>query len=254
MKALIFAAGLGLRLRPLTLYRPKALVEVGGKPLLEWLLEKLSASGFRDIVINVHYLGEQIKEFALKKAEALGVRVVFSEEFDLLRDTGGGIRHARYLLEDGEPILVHNADIVSSLDLRQFYSRAKALQASDNKLLANVVVSPRQSTRRLLFEKESMLLRGWINLQSGQRKPVSLQEADIKRLSPYAFAGIHILSPRIFPLMEKEGEKFSIIDFYLKYAEQYNIVGDVQPDLHLVDVGLPDHLIAAEELVKKYYK
>ena len=161
MKALIFAAGLGTRLRPLTDDRPKALVEAGGKSLLEWQLIRLSSFGFKDIVINVHHFGQMVEDAVrsfFEKNPHCGLRVQFSEEFDLLRDTGGGIRHASSLLSDGEPFLVHNVDILSDLDLRRFYnSCCRKMKSSD--VIGCVVVSGRYSDRRLLFDS-GMRLRG----------------------------------------------------------------------------------------------
>lgn len=262
MKAFIFAAGLGTRLRPLTLKRPKALVEVGGKPLIRWLLERLERYGFRDVVVNVHYLGAMVEEYVRAYAASSGIRVAFSEEFDLLRDTGGGIRHAKALLDDGEPVLVHNADIVSNLDLGRLYSAAAVEFGADPLRLAKIVVSGRYSDRRFVFGSGDMRLRGWVNVKTGERKTAGAYgevvggDGGVGEVQ-YPFAGIHVISPRIFPLLEAEaarvGERFSIVDFYLKHASRYKIVGDYEPDLQLVDVGRLDHIPLAEDFIKRHY-
>lgn len=276
MKALVFAAGLGTRLRPLTDDRPKALVEVEGRPLLEITLDNLVSYGFTDIVINIHYFGEQIKEFVSgylsRRGDPCGgrIRIAFSEEFDLLRDTGGGIRHARPLLDDGEPFLVHNVDIISDINLRALYGNASAAEASDPDNIATVVVSGRYSDRRLLFD-EAMRLKGWENVVSHQVKSpfeeIARYSGNEKAheilsgggLSPFAFAGIHVLSPRVFGLLDRfaaeygaeNGEKFPIMDFYLKYAGDYTVRGRFFNNLRLMDVGKIGHLGEAGALLRQ---
>lgn len=272
MKALVFAAGLGIRLRPLTNDRPKALVEVEGRTLLEITLDNLVSYGFTDIVINIHYFGEQIKEFvsgylSRRGGSCGGIRIAFSEEFDLLRDTGGGIRHARPLLDDGEPFLVHNVDIISDINLRALYGNASAAEASDPDNIATVVVSGRYSDRRLLFDS-AMRLKGWENVVSHQVKSpleeIAAYSGNEKAhellsgwgLSPFAFAGIHVLSPRIFGLLDRfaaetGGEKFPIMDFYLKYARDYTVRGCFFKKLRLMDVGKIDHLGEAGALLRQ---
>ncbi|MCI1720589.1 MAG: nucleotidyltransferase family protein [Bacteroidales bacterium] len=267
MKVLIFAAGLGTRLRPLTDTKPKALIEVGGKPLLEWLILKLKGEGFDDIVINVHYLGEQIVDF-VKEKKNFGVKIEFSDESDLLRDTGGGIKHAERLLNDGEPFLVHNVDIVSNLNLRSLYDDCAAgMDGEDcchcgcdagavHEILASLIVSKRDSDRRLLFDSGNNL-EAWENLKTGEVKSpfpeLAAEKAGSLRtreLKPYAFAGIHVISPKIFELMKSLPEKFPIVDFYLSQADKYRIKGEYKEDLQLVDVGRVEHIEAAAELLR----
>ena len=249
MKALIFAAGLGTRLRPLTDDRPKALVEVGGRSLLEWQLLTLSSFGFKDIVINVHHFGQMVEDAVrefFEKNPHCGLKVQFSEEFDLLRDTGGGIRHAASLLSDGEPFLVHNVDILSDLDLKRFYkSCCRKMKSSD--VVGCVVVSGRYSDRRLLFDS-AMRLKGWENIKTGEIKPPF---TDIAGLKPYAFGGIHVLSPRILEIMKSWEEKFSIVDFYLSNAADWHFEGRFIRSLELIDVGRLEHLPLAEEFLKR---
>ena len=264
MKALIFAAGLGTRLKPLTDDRPKALVEVAGKSLLEWQLINLSSYGFKDIVINVHHFGQMVEEAVRKffeKNPRCGLKVQFSEEFDLLRDTGGGIRHASSLLSDGEPFLVHNVDILSDLDLGRFYS-SSCRKLGGGETLACVVVSGRYSDRRLLFDS-GMRLCGWENVKtfqvkspyddiarlSGQEEAHSILEES--GLKPYAFGGIHVVSPKALEVMASWPEKFPIVDFYLDNASEYKIEGRFFRRLKLIDVGRPEHLQIAEEFLNR---
>lgn len=255
MKVLIFAAGLGTRLKPLTDTKPKALIEVGGKPLLEWLILKLKGEGFDDIVINVHYLGRQIVDF-VKEKNSFGVQIAFSNESDLLRDTGGGIKHAERLLNDGEPFLVHNVDIVSNLNLKDLYESFRS-KAEDENILASLVVSKRDNDRRLLFD-DANDLKAWENLKTGEVKSpyeeFASQKANsvkMRSLSPRSFAGIHVISPKIFELMQGMPEKFPIVDFYLSQAAKYKIRAEYRENLQLVDVGKVEHMAAAEELLKR---
>lgn len=267
MKALVFAAGLGTRLRPLTNDRPKALVKICGRTLLEITLDNLVHQGFTDIVINVHHFGSLVEEFVgeyLQRCGGVKPKIVFSEEFDLLRDTGGGILHAKDLLCDGEPFLVHNVDIVSNLNLRALYGFASALEESDTRQIATVVVNGRYSDRRLLFD-ENMVLAGWENLKTCEVKSPREELASLsgrrdaheqlmdRGLNPFAFAGVHVISPRVFDLLERysseHGEKFSVIDFYLNYSKDYTISGKFFKDLKIMDVGKIEHIAEAEALM-----
>lgn len=256
MQAMIFAAGMGTRLRPLTDTMPKALVPLCGKPLLEHLLLKMKAAGFREVVINVHHFAGMIRAF-IEEKDSWGMKIRFSDETDLLRDTGGGIRHAAPLFDPKEPVLVHNVDIVSNLDLKEFYS----FHRPDS--LATLLVSARKTSRYLLFDKRNCLA-AWMNASTGEvkspfpelkRSPGQLGEREdcIGRfleeygLVRYAFAGVHVISPRIFGLMEDAGEVFSIIDFYLSVADRFPVRAFPFPGLDLVDVGKTDSLKEAED-------
>lgn len=256
MRTLIFAAGLGTRLKPITDKIPKALVPINGKPLLEHLLLKLKNSGFNEVVINIHHFASQIKEFVFDNS-SFGMDIYFSDESDLLRETGGGIKHAAALLNDGEPFLVHNVDILSNLDLREFYNYHLSLKEAT---LATLLVSDRETLRYFLFDTDSNLV-GWMNTKTGEvkspfaelRKSPSnsyfdyisfLEENGLKK---YAFAGIHVLSPEVFKLMLNYPSKFSIVDFYLDMCSKFPIKGFISADLQLVDVGKLDSLDQAEE-------
>ncbi len=263
MRALIFAAGLGTRLKPITDTMPKALVPVCSKPLLGHLIEKLNGNGFREVVINLHHFPQQIRNY-VEKNNNFGINVSFSDESDLLRETGGGIRHAAPLLNDGEPFLVHNVDIISNLNLEEFYEAHMAASISVDTPLATLLVSERETSRYFLFDRENNLV-GWMNKLSGEvkspfeelrREPSEgfNHEEFLKKfaLRKLAFAGVHIISPEIFRLMQEMPEKFPIVDFYLKMADKYVIKGYVQPGLEMVDVGKLDSLDKAEELCRKF--
>ena len=233
---MIFAAGLGTRLRPLTDKIPKALVLVAGKPLLEHIIEKLKNSGFDEIIVNVHHFSEQIIDF-LKVRNNFGIRIEISDESDFLLDTGGGIRKAAGFFVDNKPFLVHNVDILSNIDLQKLYSTHLK-----NNSLATLAVSDRISTRYFLFD-ENFRLQGWKNAQTGETRPE--RKVLSENLLPLAFSGIQVLSPQVFGLMENFPQKFSIIDFYLQNLEK-NLTGFVPNNFTIIDVGKPETLLQAE--------
>ncbi|KAA5264412.1 nucleotidyltransferase family protein [Bacteroides faecis] len=243
---MIFAAGLGSRLKPLTDTMPKALVPVAGCPMLEHVILKLKASGFTEIVINIHHFGEQIIDF-LKTNNDFGLTIHISDERDRLLDTGGGIRKARLFFENsGEPFLVHNVDILSDMNLKELYDFH--MQSGS---VATLLASRRTTSRYLLFNTERKL-RGWINKDTGQVKPEGFHY-DESLYREYAFSGIHVFSPAVFRLMEAprwEG-KFSIMDFYLATCGQTDYSGYLAEKLELIDIGKPETLARAEEFVKK---
>ena len=246
MKAIIFAAGLGTRLKPITDTMPKALVPVCGQPLLYYVIQKLKAAGYDDLVVNVHHFPDQIRQYLA--ANDFGVRISISDESDRLLETGGAILHARHLLE-GEPFLVHNVDIVSNLDLGWF--RQQCLPGA----MACLLVSSRQTRRYLLFEPETMRLAGWTDTSTGEvRSPYP--DIDPSRCIRYAFAGIHYLSPTVFDAMDALSmpERFPIMDFYLQACDRYPIYGIPAPDLRLVDVGKLDTLPEAERICAELLK
>lgn len=250
MNAMIFAAGLGTRLKPLTDTMPKALVPVGGRPLLQHVLDKLHSAGITDIVVNVHHFADQIKDY-LK-----GTDVKISDESEMLLDTGGGLKNAQPLFGDAESVLIHNVDILSNLDIKTLWEQ--------HKCDATLVVSWRKTKRYLLFN-DDMRLVGWTNIETGEVKSpypeiVAQMQEYIKSPSPsgkggdglllFAFAGIHVMSKSLFAPMQEWPDKFSIIDFYLANCRDYDIRGYVQPDLRLMDVGKIDTLHDAEEFIK----
>lgn len=245
MKAMIFAAGLGSRLKPLTDTMPKALVPVAGCPMLEHVILKLKASGFTEIVINIHHFGEQIIDF-LKTNNDFGLTIHISDERDRLLDTGEESEKPVFFENSGEPFLVHNVDILSDMNLKELYDFH--MQSGS---VATLLASRRTTSRYLLFDTERKL-RGWINKDTGQVKPEGFHY-DESLYREYAFSGIHVFSPAVFRLMEAprwEG-KFSIMDFYLATCGQTDYSGYLAEKLELIDIGKPETLARAEEFVKK---
>ncbi len=241
MKAMIFAAGLGTRLKPLTDTMPKALVPIAGKPLIQHVSEKLAAAGFDDLVVNVHHFADMI-DFWCHAAQMQSNAMTFSisDERRELLETGGGIRHAAPLLKDAERFLIHNVDILSNVDLTAFW---QAGQGQD----ATLLVSERETQRYLLFN-DDMCLVGWTNIRTGEvRSPYT--DLDVASCHRYAFAGIHQMSTSLLPMMDSWPDKFSIIDFYLGICNKVVIRGYVQPDLRLMDVGKLDTLDQAVSFV-----
>ena len=264
-QAMIFAAGLGTRLKPLTDTKPKALIPVGGETLLGRTIGRLMTFGYQDFVVNVHHFARDIEAFVAQQDYAKLVR--FSDETEMLLETGGGLKKAAPLFDPNEPILIHNVDILDNVDYNWF---ANQHQADEDAVL---LVSRRQTKRYLLFDN-GMRLMGWINRETGEIKSPFpwLREADLtiddslqvqsnyncplstvhSPLYAFAFSGIHSFSPRLFPLMDRFPDKFSIIDFYLSVCHRSKIVGLVKNDLEMIDVGKLDSLQAAEAFVKEH--
>ena len=244
MKAMIFAAGLGTRLKPLTDHMPKALVPVAGRPMLEHVILKLKEAGFTELVINIHHFGEQIIDF-LKANQNFGLTIHISDERDRLLDTGGGIKKAATFFTGTEPFLVHNVDILSNADLKEVYDFHRKSQN-----LATLLVSPRKTSRYLLFDTDNRL-QGWIHKDTLQTKPEGFVY-EPGQYREYAFSGIHVISPELFHYMDGEAwkGKFPIMDFYLHTCRQLQLGGCIKEDLQLIDIGKPDTLARAEEFLK----
>lgn len=241
MKAMIFAAGLGTRLRPLTDRIPKALIPVGGIPLLDLLVRKMASAGVTDIVVNVHHHADMMKQH-IKTLQGEGPHLWVSDETQELLDTGGGIKKASaYFAQDDAPFLVHNVDILSNVDLKAFYEEGKAFDAA-------LLVSERSTFRYLLFD-ETGRLKGWINEKTGQIKS-PYPDLDPKACKKYAFSGIHLFSPGLFSLLAEWPDKFSIIDFYLSVCDRVHIQGIFHSDLKLMDIGKPETLPLAGDFLK----
>ena len=240
MRAMLFAAGKGTRLRPITDQIPKALVSVAGKPLLAIVIERLRNAGVREIVINIHHFGEQILDYLSNND--FGVNISVSDERESLLDTGGGLKKAVPLFSSSnEPILLHNVDILSNADIALFYEKSSTQAAT-------LLVSSRKTSRYLLFD-ENNCLRAWQNVMTGEvRTPYA--DIDLGRLRPYAFSGIHCFSPSLFPFMESFAERFSLIDFYLQVCDKVDVKCEVKPDLRMLDVGKIDTLERAEEFLQ----
>ena len=239
---MIFAAGLGTRLKPLTDHMPKALVPVAGKPMLEHVIGKLKSAGFDEIVINVHHFAHQIIDF-LKAKDNFGIQIWISDESEELLDTGGGIKKAAPYFD--EPFLVHNADILSNIDLKAMYNYH--LTSSND---ATLLVSPRKTVRNLLFD-EGNRLQGWVNKDTLQTKPEGfVYHPEVQK--EYAFGGIHVISPTLFKYMgDGWTGKFSIMDFYLRTCHEAQLGGYVKEDLQLIDIGKLDTLAKAEDFIRQ---
>lgn len=233
-QAMIFAAGLGTRLKPLTDTMPKALVRVGGQPLLWHVIQKLKAAGYERLVVNVHHFAEQIVDY-LKANDNFGLDIRISDETSGLLETGGGIKKALPLFDPSEPILIHNVDILSNLDFNVPFSTANGI------LDAVLVVSQRKTKRYLQFD-DDMRLIGWKNIETGEVKG--------REGRPLAFSGIHLFHPSLAPLMEDWPDRFPIMDFYLKVCADHVIRGFEAPHLKLLDVGKLDTLEQANMFIE----
>ncbi|MCB9045199.1 MAG: nucleotidyltransferase family protein [Chitinophagales bacterium] len=235
MKAMLFAAGLGTRLKPFTDKHPKALAEVNGKPLLEHSIRYLQKYGIYDVVVNVHHFADQIEK-VLADNNGFGSNYVISDERDEVLETGGGLKMAAHHFKFEEAFVVMNVDVLTNLQLDKLIETHRSSHA-----VATLAVMQRDSSRHLLFD-DKMQLCGWQNNKTGEAKIVHADRAVL----PYAFSGIQVLSPKIFD-MPFEG-KFSIIDVYLHFAATHTIKGfDHTGDVFL-DVGKPDALQKASEL------
>ncbi len=234
-KAMVFAAGLGTRLRPLTDTMPKALVPVGGRPMLEIVVERLRESGFTDIVINMHHFADMVEAWASGREG-----ITLSDERHELLDTGGGIRHAIPLLRNTDRFLIHNVDILSNADLPAFWAAGEDADAT-------LLVSDRKTSRYLLFDGD-MRLAGWLNEATGEvRSPYgSLDPSQYRKL---AFAGIHQMKTSLLADMLPWPSRFGIVDFYLRTCRTRVIRGYIQPGLRIMDIGKPDALAEASRLL-----
>ena len=239
-KAMIFAAGLGTRLKPFTDHHPKALAQVNGKSLLERNLEYLSGFGIVDFVINTHHFADQI-DAELQKIKKAEWNIAISYEADGPFETGGGLAFAsKYLRQHELPFIVMNVDILTNLDLIGMFEYHQKINP-----LATLAVTDRESSRQLLFDDE-MKLVGWKNNHSGEFKWVDGVVNDVR---PFSFSGIHVIHPNIFKCMPTDGT-FSMIDIYLKVAKDELVIAyDHSGDL-VLDVGKPSSLSTAEEIFK----
>jgi NDP-sugar pyrophosphorylase family protein len=239
MKAMIFAAGLGTRLQNETVTKPKALVDVGGKPLLQLAIEKLKNEGITEIVVNVHHFSDLVISFI--KQNDFGIPVHISDETEKLLDTGGGLKKAACFFDDKQPILIYNVDILSSLNMKDLVENH--LQS---KALVTVAVRIRETQRYYKFDSE-MNMVGWINKKTGEKK-ISKSE-NFETATAMAYSGFHIVQPEIFSLMP-ETDRFSVTDFYLDLAKTEKVTGFYDDSDLWMDVGKPEHLAEARRLFK----
>ena len=237
MKAMILAAGLGTRLRPLTNDRPKALVEVAGHTLLEITLRRLASFGIRDVIVNVHHFANMVVDY-LKKHDNFGMRVEISREDEVLLDTGGGLKKAAwFFLQDGqppEPFLLHNVDVISTIDF------ARMLQFHrDTNALATLAVQQRETSRHLLFDERNQLC----GRQTGANAPEIVRPS--QQANALAFSGVHIISPQLLNLITEQGV-FSIVTTYLRLAaEGHRILAFRADQYYWRDMGKPENITQA---------
>lgn len=238
MEAFILAAGLGTRLRPLTNTRPKALVEIDGQPLLKITIDHLTALGASKIVVNIHHFGEQIADYL--SAHSWGTEIVLSDERAELLDTGGGLKKAASLFSGKEPILVHNVDVLSRVDLRQILR-----QHTESKAIATLAVSNRNTKRYLLFDSNRQL-RGWKNKATGETLFADGETADYQRR---AFSGIAIVEPALMELLPPCDHPYPIIPEYLNISKQHRIKAFEHDSADWIDVGKPETLPLAAKFI-----
>lgn len=246
MNAMILAAGLGTRLKPWTLNHPKALVPVGGIPMLERVIVRLRDEGFSHIVVNVHHFAEQILDFL--KTHDFGVDIHVSDESNQLLDTGGALLHASALLSpDNSPCLIHNVDILSNAPLGKLMKKHIASESN-----ISLLTSSRESSRKLIFNKKG-ILEGWHNLNSDEYRPEGFYPSD--SMHEHAFSGIYIVDALSLAAIDRYAtqqgtRKFPVMDFLLSRPAGIKISEQFDPNLQLIDIGKPETLRQAETLFK----
>lgn len=236
-RAMLFAAGLGTRLKPFTDQHPKALAVVNGKTLLQRNIEYLAAYGIREVIINIHHFGSQITDL-LEKNNGFGSRISISDETGEILETGGGLKKAAWFFEkDAAPFVVMNVDVLTDLDLGNMIAFHNRYQP-----LATLAVSGRHTSRYFLFDEYDHL-GGWENDKTGERKI----SREMKSYTKKAFSGIHVISPELFPAITMEG-KFSMVDVYLELAKTKIIMAFDHNNSKFIDVGKPESIIKAAAL------
>ncbi len=244
MKAIVFAAGLGTRLKPFTETKPKALVPLDGVPMLERVILNLKSCGITDIVVNIHHFGQQIVNF-LNENHNFSVNITISDETDLLLDTGGGILKAKSLLLNGdEPFVAHNADIFTDIDLTEMINYHISNGAD-----ATLLVKKRDTQRYLVFNEQNTLV-GWTNISTGQVKPAELSISPADSLM--AFGGVHVISPSIFKHMEQYHNLpvFSTVPFYVDNCNNITMKGYNPSNYNWFDIGKMETLKQAEAFLQ----
>jgi NDP-sugar pyrophosphorylase family protein len=239
MKAMILAAGLGTRLRPLTDDRPKALVEVGGRTLLEITLSRLGTFGVRDVIINVHHFADMVVDY-LTAHDNFGMHIEISRE-EVLLDTGGGLKKAAHFFLETSPadeaFILHNVDVISTIDLGRMVQFHREHEA-----LATLAVQDRETSRYLLFDEQDRLC----GRRAGRDGVPELVRA-CKQVNALAFSGVHVISPRLLSMMTEDGA-FSIIASYLRLAaKRENILGFRADEYYWLDLGRPENVAQAEK-------
>ncbi|HUM51243.1 MAG TPA: nucleotidyltransferase family protein [Chitinophagales bacterium] len=247
---MIFAAGLGTRLKPLTDNCPKALIPVGDKPMLQIVIEQLKKYGFNEIILNVHYLAEQIYDF-IEQNNQFGISISFSDETNELLETGGGLWKAHHFFDDGKPFLLCNADVLTNINLEKFYSAHLQSNA-----ISTLAIRERNSSRYLLFDDDDILF-GWENVKTHEVKISRKLTTHNSRLTTEnyqhplherAFSGYHIISPEIFTTCKRQGV-FSMVDWYLDICNEHTIKCYHHNDDVWIDIGSPEQLVKANEVI-----
>jgi len=240
MKAFILAAGVGSRLKPLTENKPKALVDVSGKPMLKGLIERLKTQGFNQLLINVYHFGDMIVDF-LKYHNNFGIDITISDEHDQLLDTGGAIVKAGWFFEGDSPVLVHNVDIFSDLNFKDLVEKHQ-----NSKALISLIVRERASSRKLLFDNK-MQLTGWRNIKTSEYKWVNEKQ---KQYYEIAYSGIYVASPD-YPEQIKDSGSFSIIPQWLEIAKHHLVKAEIHDEGLWFDLGTIDKIKEAEKAITK---
>jgi NDP-sugar pyrophosphorylase family protein len=236
MKAMILAAGLGTRLKPFTDEHPKALAEVNGKSLLQRNIEYLASFDITDVIVNVHHFPGQITDI-IKQNKGFGSNITISDEKDKVMETGGGLMKAKDFFDADEPFVLMNVDVLTDLNLRRMIKQHKS-----TKSLATLAVTHRNTNRYFLFDDLENLC-GWKNIKTGEQK-ISKESG---KYFEKAFSGVHVISPKIFPLIKLKG-KFSMVDVYLQLCKTNCIMGFDHSTTKFVDVGKPDSIAIAEKI------
>ena len=246
-QAMIFAAGLGTRLRPLTDNRPKALVEVNGMPMLDRVVENLKRAQFERIIINVHHFADMMIEHIRNRSD-YGMDIAISDERQLLLDTAGGIRKALDFIDTESPLLIHNADILTDIDLKSMYDRFNSLPEADAMLLCS---AERKSSRYFLFDREGRM-HGWINEKTGQIKPEGLDTAGLRRM---AFGGLHVIGPKVSDMIRRTvapDHPCSITPFYIDNCQSLDLRAYIPSSAYRwFDIGSIEKLALAESAYKQ---
>lgn len=243
IKGLILAAGIGSRLKPWTDHHPKSLVDVGGKPMLQRVIENMAAAGIHDIIINIHHKGDQIVDF-ITANQGFGQHIQISDERNLLLDTGGAITQATRFIAPDDTLLVHNADIFTDISLKSLI--IKHIELNSDALL---LTSQRNSSRQLLVDNANRLM-GWINHKTGEILPPALHNGG-KSLTYRSFNGIHLLGPDI---LQKFGSMpystpYPLVPQYISLCQSYDIkTYTPEHDYTWIDVGKPDTLSSARAI------
>jgi len=240
MRAMILAAGLGTRLRPLTDSIPKALIKIKGFTLLELQIKKLCSEGFDQIIINVHHFVKQIIEY-LQQNNFFNCPITVSDESEKLLDTGGGLKKASDFFFDGKPFLIQNVDILSNINLKNLLKNHQDFSG-----IATFAIQDRKSERKFLFDEEN-ILRGWMNKKTGDE--IILPGSQLK-FYPYSFSGIQIVDPKIFKYFPDK-DIFSLVDLYLATAKTEKIFGFIHNEDEWLDLGKPENLNDADNFFEK---